>query len=108
MQRQVWMVALAGALGVSLMFTPFVAATQITQAQEPPPQNAEQPQSPLGTVFTYQGQLKRDGAPITGNCSLAFRLYDQASSGSQIGNPITTTMPIANGLFTVQLAIHPG
>jgi hypothetical protein len=73
--------------------------TALAQSSEPP----LVPQSALGTAFTYQGQLKKNGAPITDNCSMIFRLYDQASSGSLIGNPITTTVPITNGLFTVQL-----
>jgi hypothetical protein len=73
--------------------------TTLAQSSEPP----LVPQGALGTAFTYQGQLKQNGAPITDNCSMAFRLYNQASSGSVIGNPITTTVPITNGLFTVQL-----
>ncbi len=60
-------------------------------------------QSPVGNAFTYQGQLKKNNAPVTDNCLMAFRLYDQASGGSQIGSPITTTVPITNGLFTVAL-----
>src|SRR3972149_6474432 len=61
------------------------------------------PQGQLGATFTYEGQLKKNGAPITDNCSMAFRLYDQVSSGNQVGSPITTTVPITNGLFSAQL-----
>ncbi|HEY4721015.1 MAG TPA: tail fiber domain-containing protein, partial [Anaerolineae bacterium] len=55
--------------------------------------------------FTYQGQLKNNGSPVTNPaCQMAFRLYDDpASSTNLIGNPITTTVPVANGLFTVGL-----
>jgi trimeric autotransporter adhesin len=34
---------------------------------------------------------------------MAFRLYDALSSGTLIGSPITTSVPVANGLFTVGL-----
>jgi len=67
-------------------------------AQGPGPQ-----QGPLGTAFTYQGLLKRGNAPVSGDCSMAFRLYDASSGGNQVGSAITPTVPITNGLFTVQL-----
>ncbi len=69
-------------------------------AQEAGPQNL---QDALGTAFTYQGQLRTASGPVTGVCDLAFRLYDDASVGSQVGNAITSTVPITNGYFTVQL-----
>lgn len=103
MQRRFWTTVVASALGVGLTFTLFVATTHLSRAQEQPPQNTEQLPSPLGTAFTYQGQLKKNGAPITANCLMAFRLYDQATTGNLIGSPITMTVPITNGLFTVQL-----
>ncbi len=84
----------------------FIADATLAQDLEPPTPLA--PQSPLGTTFTYQGQLKKNGAPITDNCSMAFRLYDQASGGNQIGNPITTTVLITNSVFTVQLNFGAG
>jgi len=61
------------------------------------------PQAQVGTAFTYQGQLKCSGKPVTGDCDVAFRLYDQETLGSQVGSAITTTVPIIDGLFTVQL-----
>jgi len=61
------------------------------------------PQSPMSTAFTYQGQLKRGATPVTGNCSMAFRLYDQSSGGNQVGGPIVLTVPVNNSLFTVSL-----
>ena len=59
--------------------------------------------TPLTSTFTYQGQLKNASGPVTGLCDLAFRLYDDASVGNQVGNAITSTVPITNGFFTVQL-----
>jgi len=61
------------------------------------------PQAPLGNAFTYQGQLKRDGRPVTDNCDMVFHLYDQDTLGSQVGDAITATVPITDGLFTVPL-----
>lgn len=61
------------------------------------------PQTPLGASFTYQGQLRGGNAPGTGNCDMAFRLFDAVSAGNQIGSPITQTVPITNNLFTVNL-----
>jgi hypothetical protein len=82
--------ALGLALGVGL----FVG---LTIAQEAAPQEA------LGTAFTYQGQLQQGGLLVDDTCDMAFRLYDQAADGSQVGDPITTTVPITGGLFTVGL-----
>jgi hypothetical protein len=59
--------------------------------------------TPLGSSFTYQGQLSDGGGPVTGECEMAFRLYDQATDGSQVGLALTPTVPITDGLFTVQL-----
>ena len=67
--------------------------------------NAQSPATPenIGTAFTYQGHLKRDGAPVNGTCDVAFRLFDAASAGNQIGSVVTKTLQITNGLFTTQL-----
>jgi hypothetical protein len=60
--------------------------------------------APLTTTFTYQGQLKQNGAPVTNPaCQIAFRLYDDPAAGSLIGSPLTPTVPVNNGLFTVGL-----
>lgn len=67
-------------------------------------------QTPLGTGFTYQGQLKQGGSPINGSVALRFTLWDGPGSGSpptganQIGaaQPISG-VPLVDGLFTVTL-----
>ena len=60
--------------------------------------------APVGTAFTYQGQLKQDGAPENGNFDMEFRLFDAATLGNQIGNPVTLNgVAVSNGLFTVIL-----
>ena len=60
--------------------------------------------APLGTAFTYQGQLHTSGAPANATCDFQFALYDAAAGGAQLGS--TTTLPaiaVTDGLFTVQL-----
>jgi len=64
--------------------------------------------------FTYQGQLKVDGVPVTDNCDFEFTLWKNESSTlptDQVGLTLTfdggegNSPPISvrNGLFTVQL-----
>ena len=45
---------------------------------------------------------------MNGSCDLAFRLYDDASAGSQVGNAITRTVAISAGLFSVNLDFGAG
>lgn len=55
-------------------------------------------------TFTYQGELRQGGLPVTGDCELTFELFGMAVGGSQIGptnGPMTVT--VVDGIFTVQL-----
>ncbi|MBN1934094.1 MAG: hypothetical protein JW934_05495, partial [Anaerolineae bacterium] len=61
------------------------------------------PQAQVGTAFTYQGQLLRSGDPVTATCNMVFRLYDAVSGGNQVGDAITTTVPVTAGRFTASL-----
>ncbi len=66
-------------------------------------------QTPLGTAFTYQGQLKVGEVPITGAYDLVFRLFDAESGPTQVGDDqVIDDWAIVNGLFTVQLDFGPG
>ncbi len=85
-------VLLATVLGVALV-----------AAQGAEPGVVQAPSALAGTAFTYQGQLKNNGTPVTSSCNLAFGLWAAASNGNQIGTNITQTIPITNGLFTAQL-----
>ncbi len=59
---------------------------------------------PLGTEFTYQGQLKEAGFPADGDYDFIFRLYDAAEGGAQVGGDFPLDdWPVSNGLFTAQL-----
>lgn len=59
---------------------------------------------PLGTGFTYQGQLKSQGIPLEGDVDLGFTLWDSATGGATVA--VADAHPgvdVVNGLFTVQL-----
>jgi len=60
--------------------------------------------APLGTAFTYQGQLRDGGLPAGGTYKLEFKLYDALTVGSQVGSTLTLNgVVVTNGLFAVQL-----
>ena len=65
---------------------------------------------PLGTAFTYQGQLQQDGTPTSGPCDFKFQLFDAPSSdsppagGNKLGSDqVITNVVVTDGIFTVQL-----
>ena len=65
--------------------------------------------TPLGTTFTYQGQLKQNGSPVNGVCDFQFSLWNELSGGNQIG--LTQSPPpvgVTDGAFTVQLDFGSG
>src|SRR5262245_51148102 len=64
--------------------------------------------APLGTGFTYQGQIQSGGQPVTGSCDIGFRLYGQASGGAPVAGPISQTVSVAGGLFTTALDFGNG
>jgi hypothetical protein len=62
-------------------------------------------QTPVGTAFTYQGQLKENGVPVnTTNGTFEFKLFDADTGGSQIGSTVSLMqVNVSNGLFSVSL-----
>src|SRR5688500_13615148 len=63
------------------------------------------------TEITYQGHLQNGGTPANGSYELELRLFDSLTGGLQVGQPITTTVPVTNGIFTVQAdfgSVFPG
>lgn len=104
--------------GVALVFalTCLFAASpqpQYALAQGSDPQSPAQPASiaatPLGTVFTYQGQLTDGGAPANYVYDFGFRLYDAATDGTQIGTKQSVSdVAVTDGLFTVQIDFGNG
>ena len=60
--------------------------------------------APAGTQFTYQGRLKLDGAAVNTTQDVEFRLYDALTAGNPVGTAVAKDdVPVANGLFTVEL-----
>jgi hypothetical protein len=80
------------------------SSTQFVGGSDQTPQTVLSPQGIASSAFTYQGQLKKSTGPVTDVCSMAFRLYSAASAGTLAADPITSTVPVTGGLFTVQLA----
>jgi hypothetical protein len=59
-------------------------------------------QAPLGTEFTYQGQLKDGGTPADGMHDFRFRLFDALEDGLQVGATLCAdNVTVADGLFTI-------
>ncbi len=64
---------------------------------------------PLGTAFTFQGQLKADGLPINDLADLRFTLWDAAAGGTADADVRTqSAVAVVNGLFTVELDFGSG
>ncbi len=96
--------ALASTLGRGTAPSPTLALTELTALSTQAPASA-----PLGAAFTYQGQLRKGGSPVSGACNAAFGLYDAANGGAQIGGTVTSpTLQVYGGLFTIALDFGPG
>ncbi len=64
---------------------------------------------PVDTAITYQGQLKKAGAPLTGSADLIFTLWDAGAGGTQVGlTQQASNITLTNGLLTVDLDFGPG
>ncbi len=65
---------------------------------------ASHAQQALTAKFTYQGELRDDDVPVTGNADLRFRLFDSNWAGNQIGPTVDSSNLYVNaGRFTVEL-----
>ncbi len=65
---------------------------------------AVQAREPVGTAFTYQGSLSKNGESVDDRADFRFRLWDQATDGNTIGPLVTVNnKSVADGLFTVML-----
>ena len=77
---------------------------QAVLAQDAGPASPGPEASVTSTAFTYQGQLKADGAPAQGTYWFAFTLWDAAQNGHQVGTgDVEDNVAVTNGLFTVTL-----
>jgi hypothetical protein len=61
------------------------------------------------TPFTYQGQLKQQGSPLTGLVDATFSLYDSNVAETPVAGPLVydglvlPAVQVTNGLFSVEL-----
>lgn len=77
-------------------------------AQNPNPLLPNTAQGGLGDAFTYQGQLNESNNPATGIYDFKFELYDSLIDGSQVGDTVTQSVAVNDGLFTVILDFGTG
>jgi len=71
-------------------------------------QSGTRAQVPVGSAFTYQGQLKNGGVPVDGDYDFRFQLFDAPNGGEPVGgNVAPVTLPVVNGLFTAELDFGP-
>ena len=65
-----------------------------------PPESAAQ----VGTAFTYQGRLADGAAAANGAYDLEVKLFDAATSGTQVGTTgVFEDISVTNGLFALTL-----
>jgi hypothetical protein len=65
--------------------------------------------APLGTVINYQGRLTSGGNGANGQYDMRFRLYNDASAGSQVGITVTVApLQVSSGLFTAPIDFGSG
>ena len=67
------------------------------------------PPAPAVNHFAYQGALKSiSGEPLTGEQTVEFRLYDQATGGTPLWGRRLTILLNEQGLFNVELSDEAG
>ena len=75
-----------------LLVVGFILATSVIAAK------------PLGSEWTYQGQLNQSAQPVNGSADFEFKLWDDPNAGTQIGATVAVNdVSITDGLFAVQL-----
>ena len=89
---------LISVLAVGLMLA-LVAGLTLAQGAGPQGDAGIQA-APVSTSFTYQGRLNDGGNAANGSYDFEFKLYDAASSGTQVGSTVTST-PTATPTGTV-------
>ncbi len=59
---------------------------------------------PAGTTISYQGLLRNGGSQVDVPTDLIFRIFNQETLGTQVGNTVTLNdTPVSNGLVSVDL-----
>jgi len=58
---------------------------------------------PLGTTFTYQGQLTSGGSPANGDFDIEFALYISASGGTAVDTVDVSGIAVSEGLLNASV-----
>ncbi len=94
-RKRIWSVA-------TLTMFSLVTSVALVSAQGTGPQGEIGMQAALSTAFTYQGQLRSAGEPVTDACDFQFSLWDAGSSGAQVGaTQEKSTVVVSDGYFTI-------
>lgn len=74
---------------------------------------AETPRNSLAATqvvtnsFSYQGVLQESDEPVTGNRQMIFTLHTDGGCTTQVGDPLTKTVSVNEGLFNISLGFDP-
>ena len=99
---------------IGAVVTVLLLLTGLAYAQGTAPERETNTQAPLGTAFTYQGQLTDETGPIDCTCDLTFALYDAPGSGTPpTGGTLLDAVEkpnetVVKGLLTVTLDFGSG
>ncbi len=94
----------AGVLLATVVFTLGSVAWAGGLGQATGPAAQENVEAMLGTVFTYQGNLRKSGQPVNDSCSFRFSLWDALTGGVEQGSTQTlNSVQVQAGVFSVQL-----
>jgi len=75
-------------------------------AGEVQPQGEVSIAATVGSKFSYQGVLKENGSPVTGNRDMTFRLYSDDTCSTQVGSDIAKPgVQVNDGLFSVEVDV---
>lgn len=78
-------------------------AVSRAEGGEPAAVASVESRAPVSTAFQYQGRLELDGVPANGTHTLGFTLYSDAVANAPVDSPITATVPVTDGVFSVPL-----
>jgi hypothetical protein len=95
-------------LGIALCLCTLLVIIPRSRAEPSDPDATGRVADPVGTAFTYQGQLLQDGKPANGTCDFLLGLWDRSSGGIQVASmPIVSDVAVEAGLFTLILDFGP-
>ncbi len=100
-----WWLSIGATLGMLILLWAISAA----MAQGPGPEGDVQPRGDVSIAATvnsrisYQGLLKEDGQPVTGDRNMIFHFYTNASCSSAAVQSVTkNNVEVTDGLFSVE------